>query len=416
MATSTGGNGKGQIPARFLDGVMRGGTQTLSKYLRTVDNQAGRPTPLLIIPGIGRFDAQCDDVDPTVGTQTTRTSINFTASVKQGVNVSRLLGRDIGAGERPAVFSAPKGQPVSILASADGLFELIMEAKGRSVLITGASRTDNGPGPEGRLPDLGHRLQGRLSSSARSTSATRSGASSIPALKRMKPSPTASLPQRARRSALECRPPKLVACRHQLAGVQEGVGAGVRADVEADDRADARPAHVADVVAGAQRRRRARGRWPPGARGAGPSVASERCASHASNGPGIEPVAIRHARSASARCVVGHGDGAHDQVAVAGEVLGGAHHRVVRAELERALAQRARERVVDGDDARRRRAPRRSARGRSSTSSPGLEGDSSHTSVAPGSAARTASSSVGTSRTSTPLGSSTSRAMARMPG
>jgi hypothetical protein len=147
VATQTGGNGKGQIPARFVDGVMRGGTMTLSKYLHTADNQAGRPTPLLIIPGIGRFDAQCDDVDPTPGTQTTRTSINFTASVKNGVNVSRLLGRDVGAGQRPAVFTAPQAQPVSILASADGLFEVIMEAKGRSVLVTGASRTDNGPGP-----------------------------------------------------------------------------------------------------------------------------------------------------------------------------------------------------------------------------------------------------------------------------
>lgn len=147
VATSTGGNGKGQIPARFLEGVMRGGTMTLSKYLRTVDNQAGRPTALLIIPGIGRFDAQCDDVDPTVGTQTTRTTVNFTASVTQGVNVSRLLGRDIGDGQRPAVFTAPKGQPVSILASADGLFELIMQSKQRSVLVTGAARTDNGPGP-----------------------------------------------------------------------------------------------------------------------------------------------------------------------------------------------------------------------------------------------------------------------------
>jgi len=147
VATATGGNGKGQIPARFLEGVMRGGTMTLSKYLHTVDNQAGRPTALLTVPGIGRFDAQCDDVDPTVGTQTTRTTVNFTASVKNGVNVSRLLGRDIGAGQRPAVFSAPQGQPVSILASADGLFEVIMEAKGRSVLVVGSSRTDNGPGP-----------------------------------------------------------------------------------------------------------------------------------------------------------------------------------------------------------------------------------------------------------------------------
>ena len=67
---------------------------------------------------------------------------------RRGVNVSRLLGRDIGASERPQVFNAPKGQPVSILASADGLFEVIMESKGRSVLITGAARTDNGPGPQ----------------------------------------------------------------------------------------------------------------------------------------------------------------------------------------------------------------------------------------------------------------------------
>jgi len=148
VATSTGGSGKGRIPARFVDGVMRGGTMTLSKYLRTTDNQAGRLTPLLIVPGIGRFDAQCDDVDPTPGTQTTRTSINFIASPSAGVNVSRLLGRDIGAGQRPQVFSAPKGQPVSILASADGLFEVIMQAKSRSVLITGAARTDNAPGPQ----------------------------------------------------------------------------------------------------------------------------------------------------------------------------------------------------------------------------------------------------------------------------
>jgi hypothetical protein len=148
VATQTGGNGKGQIPARFLDGVMRGGSQTLSKYLHTIDNQPGRPTALLIVPGIGRFDAQCDDVDPTVGTQTTRTSINFTASVRQGVNVTRLLGRDIGASQRPDVFTAPQGQPVQMLATADGLFEFIMEAKGRSVLVAGASRTDTSPGPQ----------------------------------------------------------------------------------------------------------------------------------------------------------------------------------------------------------------------------------------------------------------------------
>lgn len=148
VATQTGGTGKGQIPARFLDGVMRGGTASLSKYLRTVDNQAGRPTALLIVPGIGRLDVQCDDVDPAVGTQTTRTAVTFTASVAQGVNTTRLVGRDIGAGQRPDVFTAPKGQPVQMLASADGFFQFVMEAKGRSVLVVGASRTDSSPGPQ----------------------------------------------------------------------------------------------------------------------------------------------------------------------------------------------------------------------------------------------------------------------------
>jgi hypothetical protein len=148
VATADSGEAKGRIPARFLDDVMRGGSQGLSKYLRTADNQPGRATPLLIVPGIGRFDARCDDVDPTAGTQTTRTSITFIGSVAQGVNVSRLLGRDIATDQRPDVFSAPRGQPVPIIASADGLFQAVMEAGGRSLLVTGAARTDNAPGPK----------------------------------------------------------------------------------------------------------------------------------------------------------------------------------------------------------------------------------------------------------------------------
>jgi hypothetical protein len=147
VATASGGSGKGRFPARFVDGVMRGGAQGISKYLRTTDNQAGRQTPILIVPGIGRMNAACDDVDPTPGTATTRTSITFIASVRQGVNVSRLLGRDIAAAQRPDVFTAFPGQPVPVIASADGLFQVILEAKGRVVLVTGAARTDSSPGP-----------------------------------------------------------------------------------------------------------------------------------------------------------------------------------------------------------------------------------------------------------------------------
>jgi hypothetical protein len=200
VATSTGGNGKGQIPARFLDGVMRGGTMTLSKYLRTVDNQAGRPTPLLIIPGIGRFDAQCDDVDPTAGTQTTRTSITFTASVKrrQRLAPARARHRRRRAAQRlqraEGSAGVDPGQRRRALRAHHG---------GQGALGPHHRRVAHGqrPRPTGGVPDLGHRLQGRLSSSARSTSArgrarprSRAEADEAP--------PTSSLPQRPRRSAL----------------------------------------------------------------------------------------------------------------------------------------------------------------------------------------------------------------------
>ena len=148
VATARKGHDRGRIPGRFLGDVMHGSSHNISAYVRTVDNQAGTPRRILRVPGVGRLDAQCGDVDPRVGTATTRTSINFTGSVGQGVNVSRLLGREIGAGQRPDVFTAPKGQPVPIIASADGLFMTMLQAPAGSVLIIGAARTDRAPGPQ----------------------------------------------------------------------------------------------------------------------------------------------------------------------------------------------------------------------------------------------------------------------------
>ena len=85
---------------------------------------------------------------------------------------------------------------------------------------------------------------------------------------------------------------------------------------------------------------------------------------------------MRHARSAAARSGSATATVPRIEVAVAGEVLGRARHRVVGAELQRALAQRARQRVVDGDD-RALGVGLGGERARSSTSSPGFEGDSS---------------------------------------
>ena len=142
VATASAGPGKGRIPDRFVSNVMRGGATSLTKYMRVVDNAEGPVAPLAIIPRIGRLDAQCRDQDAAPGVESTQTVITFTASDPGGVNVSRLLGRDIEDARNAVVFTAPKDQSVAILSFADNLFQLVLQARDRTVFVNGASRSD----------------------------------------------------------------------------------------------------------------------------------------------------------------------------------------------------------------------------------------------------------------------------------
>lgn len=142
VATASAGPNRGRIPDKFVSGVMRGGATSLTRYLRVVDNAEGPVVPLAIIPRIGRLDAQCRDQDPTPGIESTQTVITFTASDPGGVNVSRLLGRDIESARNAVVFTALKDQPVAILSFADSLFQLVLQARDRTVFVNGASRSD----------------------------------------------------------------------------------------------------------------------------------------------------------------------------------------------------------------------------------------------------------------------------------
>lgn len=142
VATASAGPRRGRIPGRFVADVMRGGATSLTRYLRAVDNADGPIVPLAIIPGIGRLDAQCRDQDQTVGVKSTQTLVSFTASDPRGVNVSRLLGSDIGSSREGVVFTALQGQPVPILQFADSLFQLTLQARDRTVFMTGAARPD----------------------------------------------------------------------------------------------------------------------------------------------------------------------------------------------------------------------------------------------------------------------------------
>jgi hypothetical protein len=148
VATASAGPGKGRIPDKFVSGVMKGASTSLTRYMRVVDNQEGPVVPLAIIPRIGRLDAQCRDQDATPGIESTQTVITFTASDPGGVNVSRLLGRDIESARNAVVFTALKDTPVAILSFADSLFQLVLQARDRTVFINGASRSDSNRSPD----------------------------------------------------------------------------------------------------------------------------------------------------------------------------------------------------------------------------------------------------------------------------
>jgi hypothetical protein len=150
VATASTGTNRGRIPDRFVSNVMRGGSTSLTRYLRVVDNAEGPVVPLAIIPHIGRLDAQCRDQDPQPGVESTQTVITFTASERGGVNISRLLGRDIEGARNAVVFTALKDVPVPILSFADSLFQLVLQARNRTVFVNGASRSDANRSPDAK--------------------------------------------------------------------------------------------------------------------------------------------------------------------------------------------------------------------------------------------------------------------------
>ncbi|MEA2438401.1 MAG: hypothetical protein QOF65_2957 [Thermoleophilaceae bacterium] len=142
VATANEGSARGRIPGRFLTDVMRGGATPITRYLRSIDNQPGPVVAIASIAGIGTFNAQCRDQDPDSGVKSTQTLITFTASEAKGVNVSRLLGRDIDLGRDGVVFTALPSQPVPIISFADTMFRVILQAGDRTVFVSGSARSD----------------------------------------------------------------------------------------------------------------------------------------------------------------------------------------------------------------------------------------------------------------------------------
>ena len=238
--------------------------------------------------------------------------------------------------------------------------------------------------------------------------------SSQPAEKRMNPSGTSSVAQRARRSAVEWTPPKLVAsltsshssrkvwAASAVGSANDSTGPtpGQRTCVRSSRRASASTSACALACARSSR---------------SPSVASDRCASHASNGPRMAPVRIRHSTSSSAsassRTLTAPSSTSEcpvsafvpDVMAKSAPWSSGRWPSGVATVLSIAASAPA-------------ECAAATTASRSQTSRRGFDGVSTQTSVAPSQAATIRSVSVGTSRTSMPLGARSRSAIMRIPG
>ena len=220
---------------------------------------------------------------------------------------------------------------------------------------------------------------------------------------------TSSVPQRARRSAVECTPPKLVASATSSQAAEERLRRASASRERRSATTQPTPGQRTSVDVVARRAAASASAARVGAPGARARSAERR--QRAVRQPGLErarrsrPSASRHARSAARALGVAGGDVAEQQVAVAGERASCALATETSAPSS---SGRWRSGVASVLSTATQRA--RLARGAapapamSITSRPGFDGVSTHTIVAPPSASRTAASSVGTSRTSTPRG------------
>src|SRR3954471_6968032 len=91
-ATPAGGSTKGQIPARFLAGVVPGSGQPFVQSVPVSDNANLAPVALVGVPGVGTLSAGCDDQAKNPGRENPLTVLSFTDQAGGPISFARTVG------------------------------------------------------------------------------------------------------------------------------------------------------------------------------------------------------------------------------------------------------------------------------------------------------------------------------------
>lgn len=139
VATQRKGADRGQIATKYLDldGYAKGATSTFGRTFQVPDNQQLAPEPIGTVPGLGTLTASCLDQNATSLKEDPATTLVFTNSSGDAVNVSRTIGNT-----DPLVTALVTGTQTAFSITGSNTFSLHVERKGVNYLVQGVVRQD----------------------------------------------------------------------------------------------------------------------------------------------------------------------------------------------------------------------------------------------------------------------------------
>jgi len=146
VATKSGGFGKGQLPAKFLELTQanvvqgRGSVQPFGTNIGVIDNSTTAASSFVSIPFFGTMSITCRDQNATVGRLDPQYTLNFTNQSGATINFARSIDQaapTIGALANGAVLSTGPG-----FLNNSHEFRFNLQERGTNVVIEGVVRQD----------------------------------------------------------------------------------------------------------------------------------------------------------------------------------------------------------------------------------------------------------------------------------
>ena len=139
VATESKGNGKGTIPARYLNP----GT-TFGRAFEVPDNQVLAPVTIGGIEGLGTLTASCYDQNSVAGNEDPATRVIFVNTSGAPVNFSRTLGN-----AAPSIGLVQNGAQAEFTITGSNTFEMHIQKSNVNYLAQGVIRQDGRGTPTG---------------------------------------------------------------------------------------------------------------------------------------------------------------------------------------------------------------------------------------------------------------------------